>query len=50
MQDGLFVGGGAIGPPLPPGVGVVAEFGAGDEPEGAVDPAARGGVERVVVE
>lgn len=50
MQHGLFVGGGAVGPPLAPGVGVVAEFGAGDDAEGAVDPAARGGVERVVVE
>ena len=50
MQHWLFVGGGAVGPPLAPGVGVVAELGAGDQAESAVDPAARCGVERVVVE
>jgi hypothetical protein len=50
VEHRFFVGGGAVCPPLAPGVGVIAEFGAGDESEGAVDPAARGGVERVVVE
>ena len=50
MQNWLFVGGGAVGPPLAPGVGVVAQFGAGDQAEGAVDPAARCGIKRVVIE
>ena len=50
MQYGLFVGGSAVGPPFAPGVGVVAEFGAGDQAKRAVDPAARRGIERVVIE
>ena len=50
MEDGLFVGGRAVGPPLAPGVGVIAELGAGDESQSAVDPATRCAIERVVIE
>src|SRR6266478_4403671 len=45
-----FLDGVVMGPPLLPGLRVVAERFAGDEAKGAVDPAARVGVQGIIIE
>src|SRR5713226_5083181 len=45
-----FLGGVVVGPPLLPGLRVVAKRLAGDETKRAVDPAARVGVESIVIQ
>src|SRR6266446_3607429 len=45
-----FLDGGVMGPPLLPGLRVVAEGFTGDEAKGAVNPAARVGIQSIVIE
>src|SRR5258708_39829073 len=45
-----FLDGIVVGPPLLPGLRVVAEGFAGDEAKSAVDPAARVGIQGIVIE
>ena len=50
VQDRMFVRRVAIRPPLAPGVSVVAQLGAGNQAQRAVDPAARRGIDPIIVE